>query len=83
MKKREAFISLKDHKKNFENNPKCRLINPAKNDFGKFNKLILDKVNTSIQSTLNVNQWRNGQKHFKAFKTSVFFQERVKDDNAY
>ena len=30
MKKREAFISLKDHKENFENNPKCRLINPAK-----------------------------------------------------
>jgi hypothetical protein len=26
MKKREAFISLKDHKENFENNPKCRSI---------------------------------------------------------
>ena len=26
MKKREAFISLKDHKENFENNPKCRLL---------------------------------------------------------
>ena len=33
MKKREAFISLKDHKENFENNPKCRLINPAKSDY--------------------------------------------------
>ena len=32
MKKREAFISLKDHKENFENNPKCRLINPAKSE---------------------------------------------------
>jgi septation ring formation regulator EzrA len=31
MKKLEAFISLKDHKENFENNPKCRLINPATN----------------------------------------------------
>jgi uncharacterized protein YhaN len=29
MKKREAFITLKDHKENFESNPKCRLINPA------------------------------------------------------
>ena len=29
-KKREAFISLKDHKENFQTNPKCRLINPAK-----------------------------------------------------
>ena len=30
MKKWEPFISLKDHKENFDNNPKCRLINPAK-----------------------------------------------------
>ena len=42
MKKREAFIFLKDHKENFENNPKCWLINPAKSDFGKIIKLILD-----------------------------------------
>ena len=28
--KREAFITLKDHKPNFANNPTCRLINPAK-----------------------------------------------------
>ena len=70
MKKREAFISLKDHKKSFENNPKSRLINPAENDFGKINKLILDKVNTSIQSILNVNQWRNGKKVFSFRKES-------------
>ena len=61
MKKREAFISLKDHKENFENNPKCRLINPAKNDSGKISKLILDKVNTHLRTILNVNQWRNMQ----------------------
>ena len=61
MKKREAFISLKDHKKNFENNPKCRLINPAKSDAGKISKLILDKVNTQLRTILNVNQWRNTQ----------------------
>ena len=46
MKKCKAFISLKDHKENFENNPKCRLINPAKSDSGKISKLILDKINT-------------------------------------
>ena len=61
MKKREAFISLKDHKENFENNPKCRLINPAKSDSGKISKLILDKVNTRLRTILNVNQWRNTQ----------------------
>ena len=42
MKKREAFISLKDHKENFENNPKCRLIKPAKSESGKLSKVILD-----------------------------------------
>ena len=56
MKKREAFISFKDHKENFENNPKCRLINPAKSDSGKISKLILDKVNTHLRTILNVNQ---------------------------
>ncbi len=35
------FISLKDHKENFENNPKCRLINPAKSESGKLSKIIL------------------------------------------
>ena len=49
LKKCEAFICLKDHKENFENNPKCRLINPAKSDSGKISKLILDKVNHSLK----------------------------------
>ena len=61
MKKREAFISLKHHKENFENNPKCRLINPAKSDSGKISKLILDKINTQLRTILHVNQWRNTQ----------------------
>ena len=30
---REAFGTLKDHKDNFENNPKIRLINPCKPEF--------------------------------------------------
>ena len=36
--KREAFITLKDHKPNFANNPTCRLINPAKSEIGKISK---------------------------------------------
>ena len=28
------FLTLKDHKKNFNNNPTVRLINPAKNKLG-------------------------------------------------
>ena len=56
-----TFKRNKDHKENFENNPKCRLINPAKSDSGKISKLILDKVNTHLRTILNVNQWRNTQ----------------------
>ena len=67
MKKLEAFISLKDHKENFENNPKCRLINPAKSDSGTISKLILDKVNTHLRTILNVNQWRNTQNAIEWF----------------
>ena len=40
--KREAFVTLKDHKPNFNNNPACQLINPAKSEIGKVSKQILD-----------------------------------------
>ncbi len=61
MKKREASISLRDHKENFENNPKCRLINPAKSESGKLSKIILDKINSNLRKTLNLNHWKNTQ----------------------
>ena len=61
MKKHEAFISLKDHKENFENNPKCRLINPAKSESGKLSKIILDKINSNLRKILNLNQRKNTQ----------------------
>ena len=46
-----CFISLKDHKKNFQNNPTIRLINPAKNELGKISKVILENW--------QINQWKN------------------------
>jgi hypothetical protein len=64
MKKREAFISLKDRKENFENNLKCRLINPAKSESGKLSKVILDKVNSNLRD-LNY-QWRSVEKQAKS-----------------
>ena len=33
--KNNCFITLKDHKENFLNNPKTRLINPAKKDLAE------------------------------------------------
>ena len=59
MARRNAFITLKDHKENFDSNPKCRLINPSKSELGKVSKIILDDINNKIRSTLNLNQWKN------------------------
>ena len=53
--KREAFITLKDHKTNFANNPTCRLINPTKSEIGKISKQLLDRINTTLVSKLKLN----------------------------
>lgn len=57
--KNEAFITLKDHKPNFNNKPTCRLINPTKSEVGKISKQILERVNTKIRTATNMNQWKN------------------------
>ena len=54
-----AFITLKDHKPNFNTNPKCRLINPSKSELGKISKFLIEKVNTIIRDKSLVNQWRD------------------------
>ena len=59
MAKSTAFLTLKDHKPDFENHTKCRLINPAKSDVGKISKSILDTVKSKIREQTGVNQWRN------------------------
>ena len=59
MNETPVFISLKDHKQNFENHTKCRLINPAKSKLGKVSKTILDNINNKIRAHTHVNQWRN------------------------
>ena len=41
---REAYVTLKDHKENFLNNPKCRLINPSKSKMGKVSKKYLEST---------------------------------------
>ena len=59
MAEKPAFITLKDHKDNFNSNPKCRLINPSKSELGKVSKIILDDINNRLRSKLHVNQWQN------------------------
>ena len=57
--KKEAFITLKDHKPTFDDHPTCRLINPTKSEIGVISKQILDEINTSIINSTRINQWKN------------------------
>ena len=43
-KPRNAFVTLKDHKPDFQTKPSVRLINPTKPEIGKIAMQILDRV---------------------------------------
>ena len=66
--KRDAYITIKDHKENFRNNTKCRLINPAKSELGKISKKILSKIVTSLREMSLSNQWKNSFSVIEWFK---------------
>ena len=57
--KEECFITLKDHKINFENNPTTRLINPAKNEIGRISKVIIANINKKLRKSLKLQQWNS------------------------
>ena len=63
-----CFVNLKDNKENLANNPKTRLINPAKNEVGRISKVILDKINKSLIESLHVKQWKNTTSVINWFK---------------
>lgn len=65
---KEAYITLKDHKDNFCNNPKCRLINPSKSELGKISKKLLDEINTKVRSKTLLLQWKNTADVLKWYK---------------
>ena len=52
----ECFKSLKDHKPNFTENPKTRLINQAKIEIDRLSKSILGKTNSKLRNTTTSNQ---------------------------
>ena len=66
--KRQAFITLKDHKPNFQNVQKCRLLNPTKSEIGKISKKILDKIITAVRTKTKFNQWKNSKAVIDWFK---------------
>ena len=53
---RGAFVTLKDHKINFQNDPKCRIINPAKSEIGIICKYYLELITNKIREKTHVNQ---------------------------
>ena len=59
MAKSDAFITIKDHKEDFNINPKCRLINPAKSELGKVSKVIIERINAKVKESTALNQWKN------------------------
>ena len=54
-----AYITIKDYKENFNTNPKCHLINPAKSELGDVAKTIAENINKSIRDKLHCNLWKN------------------------
>ena len=64
----EAFVTLKDHKENFENNPKCRLINPSKSEIGIISKHHLQEINKDLRSKTKYLQWTNTQSVLRWFE---------------
>ena len=56
---KDSFVTLKDHKPNFNNNPTCRLINPSKSEIGIISKKILQRINSKVVASNSLNQWKN------------------------
>ena len=66
--KTPAFITLKDHKDNFQSSFHCCLINPSKSELGKVSKSILENINQHLVKLLHVNQWKNSASVIEWFR---------------
>ena len=65
---RECFITLKDHKPNFQNSPSCRLLNPMKCEVGKISHQKLSKIIEIVRKKSKLNQWKNSYSCIDWFK---------------
>ena len=65
---RSAFVTVKDHKPNYQNNTQCRLLNPAKSDIGKISKLKLARIVENVRESSGLNQWKNSDSVITWFK---------------
>lgn len=60
--KKERFITLKDHKLNFESNTTTSLKNPAKDETWRLSNAIIENMNKQLRNTLLLHQWINTRK---------------------
>ena len=56
---RKPFITLKDHKPNFDSKPTARLIVPSKSEMGIISQQKLKKIVSDIRVSTEFNQWKN------------------------
>ena len=56
---RDAYITLKDHKPDFQTRPSVRLINPTKPEIGRIAMQILDNLVKEIRSKSDLEQCTN------------------------
>ena len=68
---RQCFVTLKDHKTNFQNSPSCRLLNPTKTEIGRISKQILEKIVATVREKTKFNQWKNTASVIDWFKNIV------------
>lgn len=66
---KDAYITLKDHKPQFPNTVKCRLINPTKSNIGIISKQILANINHNVKQKLQLRQLKNTQEALEWFKS--------------
>ena len=77
-----AFLTIKDHKEDFPNTIKCRVINPACNNLGKVSKRVLDEINTTCREAAGVSQWKNTQDVLRWF-TEIHAQNPTKNKGKF
>ena len=65
---REVFVTLMDHKVNFQNDPKCRLIYPDKSEIRIISKHYLELINNKIREKSHKNQWHYTKSIIEWFK---------------
>ena len=77
-----AFLTIKDHKEDFPNTVKCRVINPACNNLGEVSKRVLDEINTTCREAAGVSQWKSTQDVLRWF-TEIHAQNPTKNKGKF